>query len=326
MMKPNFFIIGAPKCGTTSLSQYLGGHPNIFVSRVKEPHYFDLDTSRRMKLKPQTYMSLFANANPNVHRAVGEASTGYLSSNAAVPDILRFNPDAKLIVMLRNPVELVQALHSEMYFEGVEDVGEFERAWNLERERRRGISVPPACWEAKKLFYSELGKLGDQVERLFTVAPRSRIMVIIFDDFACDTQRIYEQVLTFLNVPSDSRTSFPPMNQNRRIRSPRIQRALAWSSNYVRLFRATSGYDLHFGLGLLPRMMRLNSCSAPRKPISSKLSSELSDFYSDDICKLSTLLSRDLSSWLTAPREPAMSVKTLWHELQPRIVLPSIPE
>ena len=140
---PNFFIIGAPKSGTTALSQYLRDHPNIFFSGVKEPHFFDLDTSKRLKLDLQTYLSLFAKARPELHIAVGEGSTGYLFSKVAVSEILKFNPDSKFIVMLRNPVDLVQAWHSEMYFEGVENIRDFEGRGKWSRSGARQEHTRP---------------------------------------------------------------------------------------------------------------------------------------------------------------------------------------
>jgi len=133
---PNFFIIGAAKSGTTSLTEYLRTHPNIYFGKVKEPHFFDLDSCKCFKFSLETYMSLFSRADPEIHKAVGEASTGYLFSKVAVPEILKFNPNARFVVLLRNPIELVQSLHSEMCFEGIETVREFETAWRLEEAAR----------------------------------------------------------------------------------------------------------------------------------------------------------------------------------------------
>jgi hypothetical protein len=302
-VKPNFFVIGAPKSGTTSLSEYLGGHPNIYFSKVKEPHFFDLDASKRLKLRLQTYLSLFSEADPYLHQAVGEGSTGYLFSEVAVSEILKFNPDAKFIVLLRNPVDLVQSWHSEMYFEGVEDNPEFEVAWRLEKARRLGKSVPRACWEPKKLFYSEWGKLGVQVERLFSLADRDSVKVILFDDFVADTRRAYGEVLTFLGVRPDERAIFPAVNENRNLRHPGLQRSLAWLANYVRMIRAISGLKLSMGVGLFPRALLLNSKPVPRKPISPILRAELTDFYREDVQKLSRLLGRDLSCWVATSLE-----------------------
>jgi hypothetical protein len=301
MIAPNFFIIGAPKSGTTALSQYLGAHPNIFFSRVKEPHFFDLDTSTRVKAGLQTYLSLFSDAQPDVHKAVGEGSTGYLFSKVAVSEILKFNPDSKFIVMLRNPVDLVHAWHSEMYYEGVEDVRDFESAWKLEGERRRGKCIPYPCWEPKKLFYSEWGKLGDQVERLFSVAARDRLKVIVFDDFVADTRHVYEQVLSFLEVPLDGKDDFATVNESRVLRYPWLQRRLAFTANQARRIRAVSGLNLKWGCGLSQRLFLMNSKPSPRRSISPELRAELNEFFQEDVQKLSKLLGRDLSYWVAKP-------------------------
>jgi sulfotransferase family protein len=295
---PNFFIIGAPKSGTTALSEYLGSHPNIFFSKVKEPHFFDLDTSKSLKLSLATYLSLFSDAQPELHNVVGEGSTGYLFSKVAVSEILRFNPNSKFIVMLRNPVNLVQAWHSEMYFEGVEDVRDFEKAWKLEHERRQGRSIPSTCWEPKKLFYSEWGKLGEQMARLLSIVHPDRLKVILFDDFVTDTRGVYQGVLSFLGVPCDGKCAFQTVNENKMIRYPWLQRRIASAANYLRWFRSASGLNLQFGWGLSQKLLNLNSKPSDRKRISSELSAELTDYFRADVQLLSKLLGRDLSYWV----------------------------
>ena len=111
MKKPNFFIIGAPKCGTTSLANWLAEHPRVFFSDTKEPHFFCTDGYTGVKTLKQ-YEKLFEDAKPH-HLAVGEGSTHYLFSKVAVPNILVYNPDARFIVCLRNPVDMAPSLHSE---------------------------------------------------------------------------------------------------------------------------------------------------------------------------------------------------------------------
>lgn len=303
---PNFFIIGAPKSGTTALSEYLRGHPNIYFSRVKEPHFFDLDTSKRLKLSLSTYLSLFDEADLARHKAIGEGSTGYLFSSVAVAEILKFNPNAKFIVILRNPAELVQAWHSEMYFEGVEDVREFEAAWTLEGVRREGCEIPRNCWEPRKLFYSDWGRLGDQIERLFAVAERSQVKIIIFDDFVTNTKGVYEEILQFLEVESDGRTHFPQVNENRSLKHPWLQRTFAGMANYIRRARVSTGLNLSLGLGVFQKLLYLNSKQAPRNPMSPAMRAKLNDLYRADVKKLSALLGRDLSHWLTdSPKNSA---------------------
>ena len=109
---PNFFIIGAPKCGTTALSEYLRTHPDVFFSEPKEPNYFNSDVVSK---KLYYYTSLedylekcFSGAEG--YKAVGEGSVRYLSSAVAVDNILKLYPNAKFIIMLRNPVDLGYSL------------------------------------------------------------------------------------------------------------------------------------------------------------------------------------------------------------------------
>jgi hypothetical protein len=140
------------------------------------------------------------------------------------------------------------------------------------------------------------------MERLFSVADREAVKVILFEDFVADPKRVYEEVLAFLRVPSDGRSDFPVLNENRRVRWPLLQRGLTCSANYFRLIRSVSGWKLAWGLGFLPGLLFLNSKSVPRSLIPPGLQAELADFYREDTCKLSRLLGRDLSHWVSNVR------------------------
>jgi len=253
-------------------------------------------------LSLNTYLALFAEAKTDTHKAIGEGSTSYLFSRVAVPKVLEYNSEAKFIVMLRNPVDLVQSLHAEQLYWGFEDVRDFETAWKLEPARRRGHSIPPRCFEPVQLFYSEWGHLGDQMERLLGIVPRERVKVILYDDFVKDTKGVYEGVLSFLEVPSDHRSDFPMVNANKAVRFLLIQQRLSLLSNCYRRIRNRFGLRLGLGFGLIPSLMRLNSKTAPRKPISPAFRAELNEFFREDVAKLSRILGRDLSDWLS-PRQ-----------------------
>ena len=123
MRKPNFFIIGAPKCGTTSLSAWLGDNPQIFMSSMKEPHFFNSDDRQAVRTFDE-YEALFRGATEE-HVAIGEASVWYLSSAEAVSAILRYQPEAKFIVMVRNPIDMAPTLNGEMLLSGLEYEHEF---------------------------------------------------------------------------------------------------------------------------------------------------------------------------------------------------------
>src|SRR5262249_46212300 len=133
--KPDVFIVGGPKCGTTSLYTYLKQHPDIFMSEIKEPQYFAADTlqhQRRIRTLPE-YMDCFAAAQRE--ERIGEASTAYLGSSSAARELKKFNPNARIIVMLRNPIDVMYSLHSERLFSNIEHIGDFERAINSTETR-----------------------------------------------------------------------------------------------------------------------------------------------------------------------------------------------
>ncbi len=148
-IKPNFFIIGAPKSGTTALSEYLRAHPQVFFSEPKEVQYFAEDFKGRFITTEKDYLKLFRESNPHKHLAIGEGSAIYLFSDVAVPKILEFQPDAKFIVMLRNPVNLVQSFHLEMLDGGLENIVSFVADWNLENQRRLGKHISKFCLDEK---------------------------------------------------------------------------------------------------------------------------------------------------------------------------------
>lgn len=231
--RPNFFILGAPKCGTTALATYLSEHPRVFVSTPKEPNYF----ARHLSIPPpggelppyqrnlSGYLRLFEAADDG-HLAVGEASTRYLRSARALREIREFGADARFLVMLRHPVELARSWHAQKLYEGQETEKEFARAWTLQRERADGRSLPRGLQARDALLYERIARIGSQVERLFEILPPSRVKILFLEDLSSDPRRLYESVLAFLDVPSDGRRDFPVVNPRRRIRWPRLQALL----------------------------------------------------------------------------------------------------
>ncbi len=156
MTQPNFFIVGAPKSGTTALSDYLRDHPNIFFSEPKEPHYFAQDFEKyRLTKTLEEYLSLFDESTPN-HLAIGEGSVFYLFSSVALKKIYEFDPQAKIIVMLRNPVDLVYSFHSQQLFSADEDEQSFEKAWRLQGVRQQGKHIPRKNRNTNFLNYASI--------------------------------------------------------------------------------------------------------------------------------------------------------------------------
>lgn len=219
---PNFFIAGMPKSGTTALYEYLRAHPNIFMSSLKEPHFFatDLtflfakDAPYRCVDNLDEYLKLFESVSDK-HYAVGEASIWYLFSKEAIKNIYKFNNKAKIIAILRNPLDLVYSLHSYLVYAFNENEKDFKKAWYLQKERGKGHKLPKQGVHLGFLQYAQVGKLGEHVERLKYIFPNEQVKLILFDDFKSSPKAVYEDVLSFLEVPSDGRTDFPPpVNEN----------------------------------------------------------------------------------------------------------------
>jgi hypothetical protein len=295
LRKPNFFIIGAPKCGTTSLWVWLDEHPQIFMSPIKEPHFFNSDDQQAITTLYQ-YQALFSGATEE-HIAVGEASVWYLSSAKAVPAILRYQPEAKLIVMLRNPIEMAPALHGEMLLSGLEYEHEFPIAWSLQEKRRHGQQIR-ASWARRRFMYGEVCSLGMQLERLYKIVPSYRILTIILDDIRTDPRSEYLRVLKFLGVADDGRRDFPVYNPANGLRYPWIQRVAS------PILRLKYRLGVSGGLGLWTRVVNLMRVERPRKPLAPEMISVLNEYFSKDVELLGQLLGRDLRCWLSVSREP----------------------
>lgn len=291
IQKPNFFIIGAPKCGTTSMSEYLRKHPDVFFSDPKEPHYFNTDFSynQRKFHSKEEYLKLFEGAAS--YKAVGEGSVFYLYSKEAVPNILSFNPDAKFIVMLRNPVDMFYSFYYQMRLNMVEDKKTPADAWFLQSERRNGEDIPKFCPDRKMLDYEAICKLGNQLVRLHEYVSDDRIFYIYLEDMKKDTLAVYRKTLKFLNVPYDGRRSFPVINKKERNHSN--------SMRYVINLLGGMKRDLGIkkGLGLLNKMKEMLKKTDKVRKTSSKLNNILRECFEDDIRLMESITNRDLSNW-----------------------------
>lgn len=298
-MHPNFFIIGASKCGTTGLSEYLRMHPNIFMSVPKEIFYFANDFPAFRKVKTEEdYLNLFQNAT-HQHLAIGEASATYLYSSVAVKNLYQFNPDAKIIVMLRNPVDVVYSFHSQLLYDGDENEPDFERAWKLQPLRKKGLHISPFCREPCLLQYAEFGKFGWQVERLLSIFPPEQVHIIWFEEFSSSTQVVYEKVLNFLKVSSDNRTEFERVNVNKMHKSRLLGKVTQKTPKLLVDTAMKTKEIMGFSRwGILDAIRSFNSPVATRKPLSAEFKVELIAEFTSDIHKLSNLLDKNLSHWL----------------------------
>jgi len=300
MRRPDFFIVGAPKCGTTAMDEHLGEHPDIFMAERKEAHFFGGDLTIRYDrpTKPE-YLSYFRAARQ--HKRVGESSVFYLVSKQAASEIKAFSPDAGIIIMLRNPVDMMYSLHSQLIYNSMEDITDFAAALQAEEDRKKGLRLASSARTVEAFFYREVAKYVPQVERYFHVFGRENVYVIIFDDFKADTAGEYRKTLEFLGVDPHFAPEFRTVNPNKRVRSTLLQR-LIFKTKLARSHKFRSRLP-----EFLRRALRgLNIVYERRAPMDEGLRKQLQAEFAPEVKRLSELLGRDLTHW-TAMREPAVA-------------------
>jgi hypothetical protein len=292
--KPEIFVIGAPKCGTTALCRYLSEHPGVCFSNPKEPSYFCTDFPGYADVGSDAeYLRTYFGHCKQPHQLLGEGSATYLYSRTAVRNILAFNERARFIVMLRNPVDMVHALHSQFLYDGAEDVKDFEVAWSLQSRRRSGYGIPAGCIEPSFLQYGEVGRLGEQLHRLFADAGRDRCLLLMIEGLAKTPAKVYGRVLEFLALGDDDRKEFRRLNENKEHRLHALGMSLASIRDKPpRILLSIPG------LRQLGRMlMRLNSVKTARPALRAEFRGQLVESFSDDIARLEIYLQRDLGHW-----------------------------
>jgi len=301
MKQPSFFIVGAPKCGTTALCKYLNRHPDIFIPALKELNFFDLDIKSNKKASNlQEYLNFFAEGEGKV---CGEGSPTYLRSEKAAQEIFNFNPDAKILIMLREPVSLLYSLHSQNLYNGSsEDIKDFKLALAAESDRKLGKRIPKICVNPQDLYYRDVVKFSEQIERYFNVFGREKVKIILFDDFQKDLNKIYQEVLVFLDVNPNFETAFQKINSNKQVRNTTLQqlvkrpptKLLEFGKYFIPLPREKRRALLE---GIKEKLKKLNTKRTSRPELDEEFRKQLQQEFAPEIERLSQLIDRDLTHW-----------------------------
>jgi hypothetical protein len=293
MKKPNLFIIGAPKCGTTSMSYYLSQHPQIFFSKVKEPHYFNTDSNHRFYFDLKSYLSLFKDAKQS-DKYIGEGSVWYLYSSEAVDNILNFNPDAKFLVMLRNPVNLFFSLHQELLFGGNENLHSPLDAWMAQEERSKGKKIPIGCSDEKFLQYKKSCSLGNQLETLLNKIDKENLFIITIDELKINPDYFYIELLKFLGVDEIGLSNYDIMNKRK------VRRSYMLSTLFHSITKFKRKLGVKKGIGIANTINKFNVKSGVDlnyKDQKKELIPILFNFFRDDILLLEKLTNKNLNHW-----------------------------
>jgi hypothetical protein len=303
MGRPNFFLVGHPRSGSGQLFSWLDRHPEVFSTK-KELHYFGSDL--RFFEPPRSlenYLSYFKGAER--FRRAGDASTWTLFSERAAREIQAFEPDARIMMLLRNPVQQLHSLHAHFLFRGDENIADFRAALDAEEARAAGTKPEPD-WRVPRdcLRYSRMARFGPQVQRFFDRFGRDRVLVLLSEDFRADPKGTFDKVCAHLDIATRFdgyerlfETSPRKANSNRAARSGAIRSFLADPRHY----RVLEGVDASVpGHQLTLRALRRwNKVFVPREPMDPGLRRELQDRFRPWIDETSDLIGRDLSHWHT---------------------------
>jgi hypothetical protein len=297
MRKPDLYIVGAPKCGTTSLYTYLKAHPEIFMSPLKEPNFFAEDTlgDFRKVRTLQEYLCCFAGATSE--KRVGEASVAYLGSPGAPVAIKAFQASARIIILLRDPVELMYWRHSMLVYEGFETFTNFEAALDADEKQERGVVFP-----GRRVVpsYRARATFSPGVRRYLETFGKQNVLVLLLDDFKRSPGPACRSVLRFLGVNAEFDLPFPAVNQDRRARNKAVHTFVRTPPPWVR--RMSHAILPPVGRRLAGGCIRwLNTELRPRQAMRPGLRMRLRQQCAADIQELGVILGRDLSGWLRSP-------------------------
>jgi hypothetical protein len=291
MTMPNFLIIGAMKSGTTALYYYLEQHPEIYMSPVKEPNFFssqEQENAADAVTNIGTYQHLFRGGSGK--KALGEASHSYLYEPRAAAEIKRYVPEAKLIAILRNPIDRAYSHFLHMVRTGMEPLDDFAQALREEEVRIH----------KERTFQDYIGRglYYQQLKRYFGTFPQEQVRVYLYEDLSGAPISTVQDAFRFLKVDD----SFVPDVSLRRNVSgqPKYKTLDGLLRRQSRIKHAAKIYlpaRMRWRLSKTFDDLKTRNLAEP-PPVQSKVRRHLIGVYREDILKVQELIHRDLSGWL----------------------------
>jgi hypothetical protein len=307
---PNLFIVGAPKSGTTSLYEWLRHHPDVYMSPFKEPCYFARDLAwetsgyyLRYGVDRDRYLALFQEANGA--ERVAEASTRYLYSREAPGLIAAESTDPRIVVMLRNPVDMIASLHAHKVASGTEDLPNLADAIAAEPDRRAGRRIPRDS-NPRLSTYTDRARFGEQVARWFEVVGRDRVHVMLLDDVIREPAGEFRRLLGFIEVdPTFRPASFETHNPAHGARGSlfgAVARSRPVQFAFWRLLPRLLGEARTLELTRRIVQSPLLRTKGTKAGVPDDLRRQLEAELSPDVRRLSDLLGQDLvARWFASP-------------------------
>ncbi|MGF1478906.1 MAG: sulfotransferase [Cyanophyceae cyanobacterium] len=300
MKKPNLFLVGQPKSGTTALHGFLGQHPDIYMSEVKAPYFFCKDFhqesdryhGRRLFFdirNLETYLNLFTKAGSE--KIVGESSDHALYSEVVADEIHQFNPDAKIIILLREPVDFLYSLHGQYVRLTYEHEADFVSALALEPLRRQHQQISSRVMCPSFLYYSQRVHYYEQVKRFYDKFRPENIKIMLYEDFRADNDRSYREILSFLGVDANFSAQYKSVNVGKDIRFKHLNYLLNHQvlKNAVRQAISPKLYDL-----LIEKVVANLLWQQSSQQLSPETKRQLMPKFRAEVLKISQLTGIDL--------------------------------
>jgi hypothetical protein len=303
MTMPNFLVIGAAKCGTDSLCNYLNQHPEVYVSQDREPNFFVAEGRPEIPYRGpgdraaleslnmwvhtlEQYQKLFAGVS--TEKAIGEGTAWYIYFEDAPLRIKKHVPDVKLVAVLRNPIDRAYSAYTMLVRDGRETIEDFDKA--LDAESVRVIQGWEPIW-----YYTDMGFYTKQLQRYYAQFDAEQIRVILYDDFNAKPALVLRELFRFLGVDECIE---PDMSVRTNVsyvpRNFMMHRLVAGQSSAKSLLKA-----------VLPRQVRqsvkqriVQRNLVRPKPMAPDVRDRLRSVFRDEILELQSVLGRDLSNWL----------------------------
>ena len=295
---PTFFIVGAARSGTTSLDRYLSQHPEIYITQRKETHFFaanhfprsgpgDEGLNRRVIHDEEQYTQLFAGVAGE--KEIGESSVFYLCFPGVAERIARSVPGAKIIILLREPVERAYSAYMHLVRDGRETLGFAEGLSKEEERRQQGFE--PMWW------YKELGLYYSQIKYYLDVFGRDQVKVLLYNELYTNLDEVLREVFAFLTVKEDvmidTSIHYNPAGV------PKSRKLYTLLNNFIH----NPGTLEKRVKSLVPPQLRAAWASKAMAtllrpvPPDPWIQAQLKEYFAEDVRKLEHLLQRDLQCW-----------------------------
>lgn len=317
------FIVGAPRCGTTTMARWLQTHPQILFPFVKEPHFFaqfdlrGLDEDQLRHRIEYDFLDHFYPEPAAGQTVAADCSVSYLYAPEQLEPVLRLWPESRFVVAVRDPMKFLPSLHKRLIFTGDENIRRFEDAWAAVPDRTAGRKIPWSTIEPRWLRYDEAARYGTYVERLFKAVGKERCMVTVFDDLIADPAGQHRRLLEFTGLEQVPAPEFKAEREGKGVRyvplqqllnrPPRILLPYLTSLRFQGRFNKEAGKKAGMtarggSKSLRKRLLKWNRVPDEKRPISIVVQREIQAHFQEEVDKLGGLIGRDLSDWLQ-PKE-----------------------